>query len=181
MKKLLLLCSAFFMLGQANVFAQEEEDVTHYIVNAGFDEDLTFNADGSTKEITYKGGVLSGNRSWPYMSADSSVYMWTDSKSTNWNGSDGRTHAYNGYVAQIKGWELASREFSLSTEWSYFGVLPYDLGEYASPVADDGTGYQPVPTKPDFANGDDNKGALFLRAGWGGKASYKQTVHLPCA
>ena len=39
------------MLGQTGAFAQVEEDVTHYIVNAGFDEDLTFNADGSTKEI----------------------------------------------------------------------------------------------------------------------------------
>lgn len=181
MKKLLLLCSAFFMLGQANVFAQEEEDVTHYIVNAGFDEDLTFNADGSTKEIVDKGSYKPSNRSWAYMAADSSVYMWTDSNSPNWNGSDGRTHAYNGYVAQIKGWELASRDWSLATEWVYFGVLPYDLEEHAIPVADDGTGYQPVPAKPDFANGDDNKGALFLRAGWTGKASYKQTVKLPCA
>ncbi len=183
MKKLFTLCS-IMLLGAVNVFAQDdfvEEDMTHYIVNAGFDEDMTFNADGSTKEITYKGAALSAGRSWPYMAADSSVYMWTDSKSPNWNGSDGRTHAYNGYVGQIKGWEMASRDFSFSTEWTYFGVLPYDLAEKAIPVADDGTGYQPVPAKPDFANGDDNKGALFLRAGWGGQCSYKQVVKLPCA
>lgn len=168
------------MLGQANVFAQEE-DVTHYIVNAGFDEDLTFFADGSTKEIVDKGSYKPSNRTWAYMSADSSVYAWTDSNSPNWNGSDGRTHAYNGYVAQIKGWELGSRDWSLATEWVYFGVLPYDLEERAIPVADDGTTFQIVPQKPDFDNGEDNKGALFLRAGWGGKASYYQTVKLPCA
>ena len=183
MKKLFTLCS-ILLLGAVNVFAQEE-DVTHYIVNAGFDEDLTFNADGSTKEIVYKGAALDQGRSWPYMAADSSVYMWTDSNSPKWNGSDGRTHAYNGYVGQIKGWELNEkvREFSFSTEWVYFGVLPYDLAENAIPVADDGTGYQPVPAKNAEAGEDneENKGALFLRAGWGGKCSYKQVVNLPCA
>ena len=50
MKKLFTLCS-ILLLGAVNVFAQEE-DVTHYIVNAGFDEDMTFNADGSYKEGT---------------------------------------------------------------------------------------------------------------------------------
>ena len=80
----------------------------------------------------------------------------------------------------IKGWECTNTNYP-KCEWTYFGVLPYDLAPTAIPVADDGTTYQNVPAKPEVANGDDNKGALFLRAGWGNKCSYKQVVKLPCA
>ena len=182
MKKLFTLCS-ILLLGAVNVFAQDEEvDMTHYIVNAGFDEDMTFTADGQYKEGTVPNAekeTLSG-RSWSYVHPDGSCYAHTDSRSTNWKGTDGRTWATNGYVAAIKGWECTRTDYP-ACEWVYFGVLPYDLAEKAIPVADDGTTYQPVPAKPDFANGDDNKGALFLRAGWGGQCSYKQVVKLPCA
>jgi len=171
------------LLGAVNVFAQDEEvDMTHYIVNAGFDEDMTFTADGQFKEGTVPNAekeTLSA-RSWSYVHPDGSCFAYTDSRSTNWNGSDGRSWATNGYVAAIKGWECTRTDYP-ACEWVYFGVLPYDLAEKAIPVADDGTTFQPVPAKPDFANGDDNKGALFLRAGWGGQCSYKQVVKLPCA
>ena len=184
MKKLFTLCS-ILLLGAVNVFAQDdfvEEDMTHYIINAGFDEDLTFTADGQFKEGTVPNDAtptLSG-RSWSYVHPDGSCYAYTDSRSTNWNGSDGRSWATNGYVAAIKGWECTRTDYP-KCEWVYFGVLPYDLAEKAIPVADDGTTFQNVPAKPDFANGDDNKGALFLRAGWGGECSYQQVVKLPCA
>jgi hypothetical protein len=40
-------------------FAQEEEDVTKYIANAGFDEDLTFQANGTMKDIVKNDESLS--------------------------------------------------------------------------------------------------------------------------
>ena len=43
MKKLLLLFMGALL---AMPTMAQEEDVTHYIQNAGFDEDLTFQADG---------------------------------------------------------------------------------------------------------------------------------------
>lgn len=201
MKKLFTLCS-ILLLGAVNVFAQDdfvEEDMTHYIVNAGFDEDLTFQADGSYKE----GTALNSNesqqtlsyRSWSYVNPDGSCFAHAktadegntkigpdgkDRGNDYWRGLDSRSWATNGYVAQIKGWECTRTDYP-KCEWVYFGVLPYDLEEKAIPVADNGNTYQNVPAKPDFANGDDNKGALFLRAGWGGQCSYQQVVKLPCA
>jgi len=190
------------LLGAVNVFAQDdfvEEDMTHYIVNAGFDEDLTFQADGSYKE----GTALNSNesqqtlsyRSWSYVNPDGSCFAHAktadegntktgpdgkDRGNDYWRGLDSRTWATNGYVGQIKGWKCTRTDYP-KCEWVYFGVLPYDLEEKAIPVADNGDTYQNVPAKPDFANGDDNKGALFLRAGWSGQCSYQQVVKLPCA
>ena len=63
----------------------------------------------------------------------------------------------------------------------YFGTLSYDMGETTLPCADDGTTFFTVPQKPADYNGEDNKGFLYMRAGWGGAATYKQTVKLPCA
>lgn len=183
MKKLFTLCS-ILLLGAVNVFAQDdfvEEDMTHYIINAGFDEDMTFNADGSTKKIVDEGSYAMSGRSWAYVAEDSTVYAWTDSRSSSWKRGS-LDHAINGYVAQIKGWTCTKNLFpNPSCEWTYVGVLPYDLAPEAIPVADDGTTFQNVPTKPEADNGDDNKGALFLRAGWGGECSYQQVVKLPCA
>lgn len=182
MKKLFTLCS-ILLLGAVNVFAQDdfvEEDMTHYIVNAGFDEDLTFQADGSTKKIVDEGSYAMSNRSWAYISEDGTVYAWTDRKSPEWKRGS-LDHAVNGYVAQIKGWKCTKDMSNPSCEWTYVGVLPYDLAPEAIPVADNGTTFQNVPAKPEADNGDDNKGALFLRAGWGGECSYQQVVKLPCA
>jgi len=63
----------------------------------------------------------------------------------------------------------------------YFGSVAYGLGATAIPIADDGNTYLAAPDKPEECNTDDNTGFAYLRAGWGGRAVYKQVVSLPCA
>ena len=187
MKKLFTLGS-ILLLGAVNVFAQNdfvEEDMTHYIVNAGFDEDLTFHADGSYKDGTAlnKETESLGGRSWSYVNPDGSCFAHAktaDEGNGSWKQKDSRTWATNGYISQIKGWECTRTDYP-KCEWVYFGVLPYDMEPQAIPIADDGDAYQNVPEKPDFADTEENKGALFLRAGWQGECTYKQVVKLPCA
>ena len=165
-------------------FAQEE-DVTHYIQNAGFD-DLTWKADGSKKETV--GTKELSDRSIAAWAADGSLYA-TVNPTTPKSRPDGRTfEATNGFVGAMEGWEWVNtddetkpnpRIESKACEWVYFGALPYDLGADAIPVADDGTGFITVPSKPvDFEGGE---GALYLRAGWTNSFAYKQVVKLPCA
>jgi len=161
---------------------QNDEDVTHYIVNAGFDEDLTFNSDGSTKKIVDNSVSLS-TRSWAYIAEDNSVYAWakkTEDGNGHWNESEERTHALNGYIGQIKGWTVSNADMT-KCEWAFYGSLPYDLEGKAIPITDNGNTYQIMPSKPDSDNGADNVGALFLRAGWGAECAYKQLVNIPCA
>lgn len=180
--KFLVFFILLFFIVNNNSYSQDIEDVTHYIVNAGFDDDLTFNSDGTTKNIIDKTTSLS-NRSWAYIAEDNSVYAWAktfDEGNGNWNEVDERTHAINGYVGQIYGWTLTHKDFP-ACEWRYFGTLPYDLEEKAIPIADNGNTYQTVPSKPESVNKGNNIGALFLRAGWGGECTYKQTISLPCA
>lgn len=165
-------------------FAQEE-DCTSYIQNAGF-EDLTWNADGS-KKATIDTKELS-NRSIAAIAADGSLYA-TVNPTTPKSRPDGRTlEATNGFVGHMKGWEWVNiddptkpnpRIESKACEWVYFGALPYELGETAIPIADDGTGYIVVPAKPTAFDG--GEGALYLRAGWTNSFAYKQVVKLPCA
>ena len=177
MKRLLLFAMGA-MMSMAS-FAQEE-DVTHYIQNAGFDEDLTFQSDGTMKEAISTTTSLSG-RSWAYIAADSTVYARPTTTSSQ-NRSDGRKlEAVNGFIGRVKGWTIETNQEFPKCEWVYFGTLPYDLAAKSVPVADDGNTYLEVPAKPDADSGDDNKGAVYLRAGWGGSCSYKQTVKLPCA
>ena len=188
MKKLYMLlglCAIFAL----PTMAQEEEDVTSYIANPGFDEDLTFQANGSWKEAIVTDKSFS-DRSWGYMAADSTVYAHTKTTSTQ-KRSDGRKdEAVNGFFGQIKGWTPGDGSYTGKTywpygsdnvEWVYFGTVPYALASQAVPIADDGTTYLEVPAKPAADNGDDNVGFLYLRAGWGGAATYKQVVNLPCA
>lgn len=158
-------------------FAQEE-DVTHYITNAGFEEDLTFQKDGTMKEAKTTDHSLT-DRSWAYICADSTVYARPKSTSTQ-NRKDGRKmEAINGFKGRIKGWTMESNGEFPACEWTYFGSVPYDLGEQAVPVADDGETYLQVPARPtDFDGGD---GFVYLRAGWSNQAVYKQVVKLPCA
>ena len=202
MKKIFTFAlSAMFMLGGGSVFAQEEEDMTNYIVNAGFDEDLTWNADGSKKQATATETKSLSTRSNAFIAADGSLYA-TVASTTDKKRSDGRTfEATNGFVGQIKGWEWVylnndgavpldatgypdlskenARVESKACEWVYFGTVAYGLGETAIPVADDGATYLPGPTvSTEF---DYGTGALHLRAGWGNSFAYKQTVKLPCA
>ena len=178
MKKIFtLICMA--MIG-IMAFAQEEEDVTSYIVNSGFDEDLTWQADGSPKAAVAQDYVLS-SRSYAWLAADSSVYCL--GRGTR---GDGCAPAWNGFVGQIKGWTVKTGASyypfgSTSPEWVYFGSVAYGMAAQGVPIADDGTTFLETPEKPDEDAGEDNVGALYLRAGWGGSAAYKQTVKLPCA
>ena len=163
-----------------SLFAQEE-DVTQYIQNAGFDEDLTFQADGSMKEAISTETSLS-DRSWAYIAADSSIYAKPKSTSSQQR-KDGRSKldAVNGFIGRVKGWTIETNQSFPKCEWVYFGTIPYSLSNQAIPIADDGDTYLLVPTKCEEDNGDDNQGFAYLRAGWGGRAIYKQTVKLPCA
>lgn len=175
------LSAMFMLLGGVNVFAQEE-DVTHYIKNPGFDEDLTFQSDGSMKEIISKDQSLGdGSRSWAWIAADSTVYAHPKETSSQKRPDGRKDEAVNGFIARIDGWEIETNQVWPACEWVYFGSVPYDLGNTTIPIADDGTGYLEVPEKPAVANGDDNKAFAYLRAGWGGRAVYKQVVNLPCA
>ena len=169
----------FMLLGGVNVFAQEE-DVTHYIANAGFDEDVSFNADGSTKEIISKDVSLS-DRSWAWIAADSTVYARPKSTSSQSRPDGRKEEAVNGFNARIKGWQIETATTFPACEWVYFGSVPYDLAEKSVPIADDGSDYLQVPKKPEVANGDDNKAFVYLRAGWTNSCTYKQVVNLPCA
>ena len=157
-----------------------QEDVTHYIQNAGFDEDLTWQADGSKKEIIDQSKVLS-DRSLAGVAADSSVYALVNPSTPKKRG-DGRTlEATNGFIGRVQGWTIETNQDFPKCEWVYFGTIPYSLAPQAIPIADDGSTYLEVPAKPDAYSGDDNIGFAYLRAGWGGRAVYKQVVKLPCA
>ena len=177
MKKALLLMTlgAFSTMPMT---AQVEEDYTQYIANAGFDEDLTWNTDGSKKGEKVRETELS-DRSIAYVTEDGSLYATVNSKTPKTR-SDGRTfEATNGFVGQIKGWEWVTPRTNDGCEWVYFGTLPYELEDEAIPIADDGTTYMIVPERSEEFEG--GTGALYLRAGWGGSFSYKQEVKLPCA
>lgn len=177
MRKLLLFAMSA-MVSMAS-FAQDGDDVTDLIQNAGFDEDLTWQADGS-KKTTIDTKQLS-DRSIAAWAEDSTVYA-TVNPNTPKSRSDGRTlEATNGFKGRIKGWTLETNGDFPGCEWTYFGSLPYALADQAIPVADDGNTYITVPAKPEDYNTDDNIGFVYMRAGWGGKAIYKQTVKLPCA
>ena len=60
MRKLLLVLSGIIV--SLSLLAQED-DVTHYIQNGGFDEDLTFQPDGAMKAVISTETSLS-DRSW---------------------------------------------------------------------------------------------------------------------
>ena len=100
MKKLLLFAMGA-MMSMAS-FAQEE-DVTYLIQNAGFDEDLTFQADGTMKEAISTTTELSG-RSWAYIAADSTVYARPRSTSSQSRPDGRKLDAVNGFAGRIKGW-----------------------------------------------------------------------------
>lgn len=159
--------------------AMAQEDMTHLIKNAGFDEDLTFTTDGGVKNITEKGS-LSG-RSHKWTAEDGTIYA-ASKTSAEGNGSWKRNdtdHSFNGFLGQIAGWTLATGS---NGEWTYFGAVPYGVGETAIPIADDNNGsWLSMPGKPEGADTDDNKASMYLRAGWTNYATYSQTVSLPCA
>lgn len=183
MKKILLFAMGAVM---AVPSLAQEEDVTSYIKNAGFDADLTWQADGSKKEIVDQSTVLS-NRSIAGVAADGSRYALVNPSTPNKRKVEPeRTlEATNGFIGVIDGWEVVYPNEDVANsnkcEWLYFGSVPYALGATAIPVADDGDSYLAVPEKPAGFAGDDNVGMLYLRAGWTNSCAYKQVVNLPCA
>ena len=159
-----------------NTKAQEWTDITtRFIKNAGFDEDLTIQSDGTMKEAFITGYSLSC--SWAYITADSTVYAHPKSDSGH-NRPDGRTEeALFGCIGHIQGWTVeTNREFP-SCEWAFFGSLPYNLVDTIVPIMD-GTDFLNVPNKPE-SNNDNNVACLYLRAGWGSSCIYKQEIILP--
>ena len=101
MKKLLLFAMGAMMAMPS--FAQQEEDMTYLVKNAGFDEDLTWQADGSRKETVETKNL--SDRSIAAIAADGSLYA-TVNPTTPKSRPDGRKlEATNGFVGQISGWE----------------------------------------------------------------------------
>ena len=179
MKKLLLMLLGGVLFATPT-FAQEEEDVTKYIANAGFDEDLTFQANGAMKDIVKNDESLS-DRSWAYIAADSTVYAKPKSTSSEQRKDGRKMEAVNGFIGRVAGWQIETNQVFPKCEWVYFGTVPYALDPQAVPIADDGDTYLLVPAKPADFDTEDNTGFAYLRAGWGGRAVYKQVVKLPCA
>lgn len=150
-------------------------DITkRYLQNAGFDQDLTWNSDGTTKQII-KSSISLSDRSIAWEAADSSVYAHPTGAKTRQDDIPS-TSATNGFLGRIKGWTVSTNQEYPKCEWVYFGSVPYGLGEQAIPIADDGNTFLNVPAKPDS---NDNIGALYLRSGWGAWATYSQQIQLP--
>ena len=184
MKKLLLLAVSALMA--LPMVAQTEEDVTSYIKNAGFDEDISFNADGTAaKEAAST--ATSAASIWNYC-ADGSIYT------RNNEGHD----SFNGFVTTIKGWTTTfqagkSNAVSITPEnattqkpeWVYFGSFRYDMpaGLFNTGRPNNDGAFTTVdpPAKPEGFDTSDNTGVLQLRAGWTNSCSYSQVVELPCA
>lgn len=178
MKKFLLFAVGALMA--LPMMAQTEEDVTHLIKNAGFDEDLTFQIDGQMKEIVKTTTKI--GRSYAWEAEDSTVYAHPDGTCDGHPRSDGLWEtAVNGFIGRVDGWKIETNQAYPKCEWVYFGIIPYDLNSQAIPIADNGSTFLETPSRPDVASGSDNVGFVYMRAGWGGKATYKQTVDLPCA
>ena len=161
--------AALLTFGLATPVLAQEEDVTYYIQNAGFDEDLTFQADGTMKEAISTETSLS-DRSWAYIAEDSTVYARPKTTSGQSRPDGRKLDAVNGFIGRVKGWDIVTNQDFPKCEWVYFGTVPYALGAEAVPIADDGTTYLGVPEKPEAYSGDDNTGFAYLRAGWGGRA-----------
>lgn len=190
MKKTLLFASALMVLGASSAFAQEERvDMTNCIVNAGFDEDLTFGSDGRpAKEITATTRIAD-SRAIVWEAADGSLYSWPKEDDSEGHIDRFGNNSWYGFIGRIAGWEVTNT--TESPAWMYFGSVPYDVTPYSLAVGGDGTkdnvndaekiGTIESPGKPEGHEGDDNKAFLLTRAGWGAKCTYKQVVSLPCA
>ena len=156
------------------------KDVTHYIQNAGFDQDLTWQADGSKKEIIDTKTL--SDRSIASIAADSSVYATVNPLHQRVVLMDVRWKLPMVLLAvfRVGQWRPTRHSPNVSGFISVRCLMR--LVQQAIPVADDGTTYITVPEKPAcFQGGDDNLGFAYMRAGWGGRAIYKQVVKLPCA
>ena len=157
MKKVLLmsLAAAFSF----TAFAQEE-DVTHLITNAGFDDGLTFTDEGKpTSETTATGETGEGAR--VLLSANGDYYAEpTDGKGTSAAGG----LSWYGFLGAPKGWTVAKDYVTTKPFWKYFGVLPYSLkeGYLGAGRGSNGKAAESitVPAKPAADDTDDNTGLL---------------------
>ncbi len=183
MKKILLFAVSVLMA--LPMMAQTEEDVTSYIKNAGFDEDISFNTDGTAaKEASST--ASSAASIWDYC-ADGTIYA---------RNNEGHA-SFNGFVTNIKGWtttfQAGKNNATVITpenattqkpEWVYFGSFSYDMpaGLFNTGRPSNGT-FTTIdpPAKPEGFDTSDNTGVLQLRAGWTNSCSYSQVVELPCA
>ena len=181
MKKILLFAMGAMM---ASPLLAQEVDMTRYIQNAGFDEDISFNADGTPSKNAES--TTNTSASIFQYCADGSIYT------KNNEGHD----SFNGFVSKIKGWDTnfytnSGKTSNIVTEdnctnfkpeWVYFGSVRYDmpagLFNTGRPSNGNFTTIDP-PAKPEEFDTDDNVGVLQLRAGWENACSYKQEVNLP--
>ena len=176
MKKVLLMSLAMFL--GVNAYAQEE-DVTHLIKNAGFDEGLTFTDEGKPVNATTATGETT-ERTKFLQSTDGSIYAYPkDGKGYNVAGDN----SWYGFLGHVEGWEVPEEYATTKPEWKYFGAIPYSVKSGYLGVGDGHpAGAINAPeSKPEGNDTDDNTGFLYLRAGWGGACAYKQVVNLPCA
>lgn len=155
-------------------------DCTSYIQNPSFDEDISFNTDATiAKPVTgtwiwiWNGDESNADRrAIVSVAADGSIYSTGDDQ---WVGHN----KYNvpnwyGFKANIKGWEITNK--SDTAIWIYYGSLPYDIEDGTLSLGQGEMGSETVPDKPDEIAVDDNKGVLYLKAGWLNACSYKQTI-----
>ena len=154
-------------------------DCTDYLQNPGFDEDISFNDDGSAAKpvtLAYEWSA-SSSEEWVYKAL---VYKATDGSiySKDNGGTQGVNAAgdpnWDGFKVNIKGWETTNK--SDTAIWIYYGVVPYSLGDGMMMLGSGENGMGNQPEKPIAINTDENTGVLFLKAGWQNSCSYKQTV-----
>jgi len=147
---------------------------TEYIQNPGFDDDISFNKDGTaakTAEYTW----VFNDEGWcavVSVSSDGSIYS-QGNNSTTPNNKYGIPRWY-GHKANIKGWETTNK--SDTAIWIYYGSLPYDLEDGTMMLGNDEEWSKSVPEKPAEIATPENTGVLYLKSGWLNECSYKQTV-----
>lgn len=149
-------------------------DCTENIQNPGFDEDISFNADASAAKeyVSHSEWTDAEGRSGTmHKTADGSIYN-EDSGTLGYNAA-GKPN-WDGFKAHIRGWELTNKRDTAL--WIYYGSLPYSLEEGMMKLGDGVMGGESVPNKPAAINDGDNKGLLYLKAGWSNACSYKQTI-----
>lgn len=128
-----------------NAYAQEE-DVTHLIVNAGFDTGLTFTDEGMPVNETTATGETT-TRTKFLKSTDGSLYGYpTDGKGYNVAGNN----SWYGFLGHIEGWEVPEEYATTKPEWKYFGAIPYSIKPgYLGAGDGNPAGSVEAPTKPE--------------------------------
>jgi len=150
-------------------------DCTSYIQNPGFDEDISFNNDATASKTASQVWTWADefNRTaLVAVSDDGSIYSMGSDESVPYN-KFGNSNWY-GFKATIKGWETTNK--SDTAIWIYYGSLPYDMEDGALCLGHSEQGSEIIPEKPAEIATPENKGVLYLKAGWLNECSYKQVV-----